>query len=115
MGGQVLGFDLQRQASQRAAVPAARFHQPLTVAGEDGEDPVDRVAARRQSRLHDHRLQPLQVTVQDRQQQSFLAGKEMVEAAGVGLRPMQNLGHPGSRVAALPEQIPRRIQQPAAS
>jgi len=115
MGGQIVGFDLQRQPAQGTTISAARSGQPRAIAGQNGEDPLDRIPASGEGRLHDCWFEPVQVSIQYRQQQSFLAREEMVKAACVGLRPVQDFGHPGSGVTPLPEKISRRIQQPLPS
>ena len=113
---QVVGLDFQRQAPQRAAILATGIQQAPAIALQNREDPADRIAFRRKGGLHDDRFQTSQVIVQHGEEQRFLpAGKEMVEAAGVGLRAMQNLRHSGGGVASFPEQESRRIQQPFAS
>lgn len=103
MRRQIVGFDFQRQPSQRTPVATPGIHQPSAIPRQNGEDPLDRVAPRRKSGLHNDRFQPVQIAVQHRQQEGFLAGKEMVEAPGVGPCPRQNLGDSGSGIAPLPE------------
>ena len=112
---QILRLNLQRQPPQRAAVLAAGLHQPLAISRQNGEDPLNRVAAARERGLHDDRLQTSQIVIQHRQQQRFLAWKKVIKTARIGLRPVQNLCHTRSRITALPEQIPCGIQQTVAS
>ena len=111
----IFGLDLQGQPSQRTTVLAARLDQPFAITGQNGEDAIDRVAFRRDRRLDDDGLQGVQVTIQNGEQQSFLPREEMVKAARVGLRAMQDLGHAGGGVSALPEEIAGRVQQSIAS
>ena len=112
---QIFGLDFQSQAAQGAAVRTACLHQPLAVARQDREDAIDGVGLRGKCRLDDDGFQSFEITVQNGQQQRFLAGEKVVEAAGVGFGAMQNLGDSGCRVAAFPEEIAGRFQKPFAS
>ena len=103
MGGQILGFDLQREPSQRAPITAAGLHQALAIAGQNREDPVDGIAPRRKGRLYDHGLESLQVAIQHRQQQGFLSREKVIETAGIGAGAVQDFGHAGGGVPALPK------------
>jgi hypothetical protein len=112
--GQILGLDFQRQPSQRTAVAAFGGEQPFAIAFEDSEDALDGVAMPGEGRLHHHRVETLQVAFQHCQQQSLLTGEEVVKAAAIGLRALQQLRHAGGGVALLPEEVARGVQQAGA-
>lgn len=112
MRGKIFGFDLQRQTAYRTAVLTMRHLQLLPVSLQNREDALDRIAMTGEGRLHDHRLKAQQVVVQERQKQRFLAGKEMVEAAGIGVGALQQIGHAGGGVALFPKEMAGCFQQP---
>jgi hypothetical protein len=112
---QILGFDFQGEAAERTAVGTAGLDQPLAVSGQDGEDPIDGIGLRRKCGLDDDGLESFQVGVQDGEQERFLAGEEVVEAAGVGFGAVENFGDSGGGVAAFPEEVAGGFQKSFAS
>jgi hypothetical protein len=115
VSGQVLGFDFESEAAERTPIAASGLEQSFPVAFKDGEDALDGVALRREGRLHDDGFEGLQVGIEHGQEQRLFSRKEMIEAAGVGLGALQNLGDAGGGVPPFPEQIPGGIEQPVAS
>jgi hypothetical protein len=115
MRRQIFGLDFQGQPAQGAAVRTAGLHQPLAVSGQDREDAIDGIGLGRKCRLDDDGVQSFEITVQNGEQERFLTGEKVIEAAGVGFGAMQNLGDSGGRVAAFPEEVAGRFQEPFAS
>src|SRR5579862_7484377 len=106
--------DFEREASDRAREGEVRDDDLLPVAVEQGENALDRIRAGGVSRAHDNRLQIRQVPVEDGVQQVFLAFKEKVETAAVGLRFPQNLSHARGFVSLRVKKLNRGEDDPIA-
>src|ERR1700722_16058059 len=105
----VFRVNLQRQPPQGAAVLATGSQDAAAIALQNGEDALQRLVALGKCGIDYHRPQRVEVSFQHRAQKSFLAFKEVVEAAGVDLRVGQQVSHAGAGESALPEEMAGRV------
>ncbi len=103
MRGQVFSLDFESQTPDGASVPVTGGQKTLAVSLKNGEDARQRIGECRFSRLDDDWMQPFLVTVQESQQQGFLTIEEVIEAAAIGLRPVEQLRHTRGREALFPK------------
>ena len=90
-------------------VLTAGVDEALPVAFEQREDALDGIGRLTPGRTNDVRLEQLDVRVEHRPEQVVLALEEVVEAAAVRLGAHQDVGQPRGRVAALPEEVARGL------
>ena len=108
----ILGLDFESQAAYRASVPALSGDEALAVALQNTEYAIQRIGIFRFSGLGNYRFQPFLITIQQYQQQCFLAVEEVIEATAIRLRPVQQLGHSSGGESFLPKKITGRFEQP---
>jgi hypothetical protein len=108
----VLSLDFESQAPDGTSVPVSRRQKTLPVTLKDAEDALQRVCECRFSRLDDHWIQPLLVTIQQSQQQGFLTIEEVIKAAAVRMRPVEQFRHTRGSKALFPEQMAGGFEQP---
>jgi hypothetical protein len=108
----ILGLDFESQAAYRASVPALSGDEALAVALQNTEYAIQRIGIFRFSGLGNYRFQPFLITIQQCQQQCFLAVEEVIEATAIRLRPVQQLGHSSGGESFLPKKITGRFEQP---
>jgi hypothetical protein len=89
MRRQVLGLNFQSQAADRTSVLATCRDEALAVALKNTKDTLHGIGECCLSRLHDYRMQPVQVAIEQRQQQRFLALEKVIETAAIRLRPFE--------------------------
>jgi len=103
MRGQIFSLDFESQTPDGATVPVSGGQKTLAVALKNGEDARQRIGERGFSRLHDDWMQAFPVTIEQGEQQGFLTIEEVIKAAAIGLRPVEQFGHTGGREALFPE------------
>src|ERR1700691_980341 len=91
--GRVRLVKLEGQRADRAAVGAAAAVERSTVHGEQRKYFGNRVIDAFPRRRKQHCLNAVAVGLEHRKQQILLGGKEVIEAAGVGLRLLQQVGN----------------------
>jgi len=105
VGGEVLGFDFEGEATERTSVAAACGLETVAIACEDGEDTADGIGAAGESGAEDGRLEAIEVSIEDGEEEGFLAFEEVIEATAVDAGALEDLGHAGGGVAFFPEEI----------
>ena len=105
VGGAIFGIDLEGEAAEGAAVTAFGLEDAAAVAGEDGEDAFDGFVREGEGGIDDHGAQGVEVAFEDLAEEGFFALEEVVEAAGVDVGVGEEVGHAGSGVATLPEEV----------
>ena len=101
-------MNLEREASDRAAIGAIRGLQRQSIAREQRKDALDRIIDSAPGRLEQHWADALAIRVEHGEQEILLAGEEVIEAPGVDPRRTENVGDAGSGVALGREQLHRR-------
>src|SRR5262249_7015249 len=105
----------QCQVSNRATVLVLRPQQLLPVAIKDAEDALNGIRDPVKHRLNHHRPEQFLVLFEDGQQQVFLGGKKVVQAAAAGLGGVENLRDASGGVAVLVKEPAGSFDQALAS
>ena len=93
-------------------VLAVRADEPPAVRVEQGKDALDGRLVLVEGRLDDVRVEQVLVRFEDGPQDGVLALEEVIEAAAVRARPLEQFREPGRRVAFFPEEFARRLHDP---
>ena len=109
--GRIGLMQFQREAADRAAVLAFGLQQRAAIAGEQGEDLVDRIIDALPGRLQQHRIDAVAIRVEHGQQQVLLARKEVVEAAAVHVSGLAHVGDARRGIAFFGEQPQRGVDE----
>ena len=115
VGGAVFGVDLEGEAAEGAAVLAVSLEDPAAVAGEDGEDALDRLLRLGEGGIDDHGAQGVEIALEDFAEEGLFALEKMIEAAGVDVGVGEEVGHAGSGESSLPEEVAGGVDEAVAS
>ncbi len=102
---------LNSQITDRASPGENRRDQALAVAVQNSEYALDWVALAGEDRLDYNRPEQLLVTVEDCQQQVFLALEVVVEAAAVDLGFLQDFRDTGALITLDPKQLSGSVNE----
>src|SRR5215471_9116205 len=105
-------MELERDAADRTAIGAVGGDEVLSIAREQREDALDRIAHALPRWLEKHRTDATLVRVEDSEQHILFAGEEMVETPGVDVGGLQNVGDARRAVSCLGKQAQRRVHDP---
>lgn len=107
--------NFESQAADGAAVGATSSEKIAAIEVEDAEDAFDRIGDGSENRFDDDGKKRFDVKLEDGEKEFFFGLEEEIEAAGVGLGALANLGDAGSGVTAKPEEIESGVDDTAAS
>ena len=82
---QIFSLDLERQPADGTAVLAAGGEELVAIAFEDGEDALDGIVLAGEGGPQDGGFEPVEIVVEDGEEEGFLAGEDVVEAAAIDL------------------------------
>jgi hypothetical protein len=105
---------LERKAAYRATVREVGPDKLGAVAVKQREDPLARIVDPLPRRAQQPLVDPIAISLENRDQQLLLAGKEMIEAAAVDLGAAEDVGDRGRLKPLGPEQVQRRPDDPVA-
>src|SRR4029077_16871414 len=87
--------NLEREAADRATIRAVGHHDPFPIAGEQREHALDWVVDPLPRGREQHLADAFPIALEYGEQEVLLAGKEVIEAAAVDARRLQQIGDAG--------------------